>query len=374
MHYQSVLILVISILFSNQCSAQKKLLVENNRSNNKIAVLENARAAHMATRLADGTVLIVGGMQRNGVFYDEVEVFDADINAFVKLKNKTNKKIVSHTATFLKDGRVLIAGGWSNRDKPENTAEVYDAQTQRFAAVGNLKHRRSGHSATLLENGKVLIAGGSDGDGNLIAAEVFNPETNAFESAGTMQSIRNAHSATTLKDGRVLLAGGEKKRGEISSDAELYNPRTNTFTKISAKMNAVRYKHDAVLLAVGSVLIFGGSDNRDLRGRLKSAEIYNPEKEFFSFTNDMNAARFKISETGILLKDGKVLIAGGSEAAEIFNPQTKSFSPVAGSFGRSLHYSSVTLLKDERVLILGGYEFVRSGEPTSTNQAWIFEI
>jgi hypothetical protein len=88
----------------------------------------------------------------------------------------------------------------------------------------------------------------------------------------------------------------------------------------------------------------------------------------------MNAARFKISETGILLKDGKVLIAGGSEAAEIFNPQTKSFSPVAGSFGRSLHYSSVTLLKDERVLILGGYEFVRSGEPTSTNQAWIFEI
>jgi hypothetical protein len=237
-----------------------------------------------------------------------------------------------------------------------------------------MNHRRSGHTATLLENGKVLIAGGSDGSSRLNAAELFNPETNAFESAGTMQSPRNAHSATKLKDGKVLLTGGEITRGEISSDAELYDSRTNAFTRISAKMNTIRYKHDAVLLADGSVLIFGGSDNRDLRGRCKSAEIYNPEKKIFSPTKDMTAARFKISETAILLKNGNVLIAGGNEVAEIYNPQTKSFSLVPGSFGKSLHYGSVTLLKDERVLILGGYEFVSNGEPTSTNQAWIFEI
>jgi N-acetylneuraminic acid mutarotase len=374
MHYQTVLVLIFSVLFTNFCSAQKKPFVESSGRINKIAVLENARAAHTATRLMDGNVLVVGGMQGNGIFFDEVEFFDTNKNAFAKLKNKTSKKIVSHTATLLKDGRVLIAGGWSNRDKPENTAEVYNPKTQSFAVVSNMNHRRSGHTATLLENGKVLISGGSDGSSKLNTAELFNPETSAFESAGTMQSARNAHSATTLKDGKVLLTGGEITRGEISSDAELYDSRTNTFTKISARMNAARYKHDAVLLADGSVLIFGGSDNRDLRGRLKSAEIYNPEKEVFSSTKDMNAARFKISETAILLKNGKVLIAGGNEAAEIFNPQTKSFSLVTGSFGKSLHYGSVTLLKDERVLILGGYEFVSNGEPTSTNQAWIYEI
>jgi hypothetical protein len=121
-------------------------------------------------------------------------------------------------------------------------------------------------------------------------------------------------------------------------------------------------------------LIFGGSDEKDFRGKLKSAEIFDTEKETFMPINDMNFARFKINETAVLLQNGKVLIAGGSEEAEIFNPATKSFEKVSGSLGKSLHYASVTLLKDGRALILGGYEFVKSGEPTSTNQAWIFKI
>jgi hypothetical protein len=139
-------------------------------------------------------------------------------------------------------------------------------------------------------------------------------------------------------------------------------------------MNTIRYKHDAVLLADGNVLIFGGSDQRDRGGKVKSAEIFNPEKQTFTPTNNMNFARFKISETATLLSNGKVLIAGGSETAEIYNPETKSFEQVSGSLGKSLHYASVTLLKDGRALILGGYEFVRGGEPNSTKQAWIFRI
>ena len=374
MHYQSVLIVVISVFFTNVCSALKKQVVESHGSINKIAVLEKARAAHTATRLSDGNVLIVGGMQRNGVFYEEAEIFDSKITAFVKLKSKATRKRVSHTATLLKDGRVLIVGGWADREGPENTAEVYDPQTQGFAAVGNLKHRRSGHSATLLENGRVLIAGGSDGERNLNEAELFDSAANAFQSTGKMRTVRNAHSATKLNDGGVLLTGGEIARGEIAADAEIYNPATNEFAKISARMNAVRYKHDAVLLGDGSVLIFGGSDNRDGRGKLKSAEIYVPEKGIFAAAKDMNSARFKISETAILLKDGRVLIEVGGEEAEVFDPRTKSFAPVAGSFGKSFHYASATLLADERVLILGGYEFIKGGEPTSTNQAWIFQI
>ena len=189
-----------------------------------------------------------------------------------------------------------------------------------------------------------------------------------------MQTVRNVHCATVLKNGKILFTGGEIKRGEITSDAEIFDPKTNEFAKVSAKMNAARYKHDAVLLADGNVLIFGGSDERDMRGRLKSAEIFDPEKGTFTPTGDMNFARFKINETAALLQNGKVLIAGGGQEAEIFDPATKSFSKVSGSLGKSLHYSTVTLLKDGRALILGGYEFVPSGEPTSTNQAWIFKI
>ncbi len=370
MRIQIALLISIFLLFSISCSAQKT----SAENINKIAVLEKARAAHTATRLLNGDVLIVGGMHKNGVFYDEAEVFDPNKNSFTTLKNKMTKKRVSHTATLLKDGRVLIVGGWSNRNAPETSVEIFNPKTREFIAVGNTKFRRSGHSSTLLENGKVLIAGGYDGDKNLIEAELFNPETNKFEFIGKMQTAHNIHSATKLKNGKVLITGGENSNGLVTSDAEIFDPKTNSFTKVSAKMNDVRYKHYAVLLKDGSVLIFGGSDDRDRGGKLKSAEIFDIEKQTFTRTKDMNFARFKISETATLLNNGKVLIAGGNEQAEIFDSKTKSFEKVSGNFGKSLHYSSVTLLKDGRALILGGYEFVTGGEPTSTNQAWIFKI
>ncbi len=374
MRYQLILIVTLLVFSTNVCTSQEKHFAETSGNINEIAPLGNARAAHTATKLADNNVLIIGGMRKDSVLYDDAELFNPNKNSFTNIKNKLTKKRVSHTATLLNDGRVLIVGGWSNHSKPENTAEIYEPKSQKFVAVGNTKFARSGHSSTLLQNGKVLIAGGFNGERNLSEAELFNPETNTFETIGKMQSVRNVHSAATLKDGRILLTGGEIKHGEIASDAEIFDPKTNKFRKVSAKMNHVRYKHDAVLLADGNVLILGGSDEKDMRGKLKSAEIFNTEKEIFTPINDMNFARFKINETAVLLQNGKVLIAGGSEEAEIYNPETKSFEKVSGSLGKSLHYASVTLLKDGRALILGGYEFVKNGEPTSTNQAWIFKI
>lgn len=368
--------LVISMLFfsSAGCFAQETKTTEAFGSIEKIANLNRARAAHSATRLLDGKVVIIGGMERNGVFYDEAEVFDPTKNTFTKLPNKMIKKRVSHSATLLKDGRVLIVGGWSNRKTPENTVEIYDPKTRKFTSIENTKFRRSGHSSTLLENGKVLIAGGNDGSSNLSEAELFDPDTNSFSSIGNMQSPRKLHVATKLEDGRVLFTGGERKRGEIVSDAEIFDPKRERFSTVSSSMNDIRYKHDAVLLSDGNVLIFGGSDERDTRGKLKSAEIFDPEKETFTPTGEMNFARFKIRQTATLLKSGKVLIAGGNEEAEIFDPKTRSFSSVSGNFGKSLHFASVTLLSDGRALILGGYEFIKGGEPTSTKQAWIFRI
>ncbi len=368
MRTQSTLLISLLLLFSISCSAQKT----SAENINKIAKLEKPRAAHTATLLKDGNVLIVGGMHKNGLFYDEVEVFDPKQNSFTILKNRMTKKRVSHTATLLKDGRVLIVGGWSDRHTPEKTAELFEPKSHKFIAIGNTRFARSGHSSTLLQNGKVLIAGGYDGTRNLSEAELFDPATNRFEVIGKMKSGHNIHSATRLKNGEVLITGGENSEGLTTNEVEIFDPATNKFRKISAQMMATRYKHDSVLLADGSVLIFGGSDSRDRAGKLKSAEIFDPLKETFKPTGDMNFARFKIRETGVLLADGNVLIAGGGIEAEIFRPDTNSFESVTGSFGISLHYSSVTLLEDGRALILGGYEFIRGGEPTSTNQAWIF--
>lgn len=46
----------------------------------------------------------------------------------------------------------------------------------------------------------------------------------------------------------------------------------------------------------------------------------------------------------------------------------KSFENVSGDLGKSIHYTFVILLKNGRVFILDGFEFIKGGEPTSTNQ------
>ncbi len=59
-------------------------------------------------------------------------------------------------------------------------------------------------------------------------------------------------------------------------------------------MNVVRYKHAAVRLRDGTVLIVGGSDGRDWQGTYTTAELYDPRTRRFTATGSMHFARFKI--------------------------------------------------------------------------------
>jgi hypothetical protein len=383
MFYQFCLSVVLGIFvsFATNCSAQEKSAgVAGSQATQtygkitEIGKLNEARASHTATRMNDGKILIAGGMERNGVFFDVADIFDPKMNNFARAKNKMSVERVSHTATLLPNGKVLLIGGWSNRDVPEMSAEIYDPKTEKFTAIRNLNRRRSGHTATLLENGKVLITGGFDGKENLSEAEIFDSQNNTFTLIGKMRNARSVHTATKLADGRILLTGGEVNRGQILSSAEIFDPKTNNFS-LTKVMNVVRYKHDSILLADGRVLIFGGSDERDWRGQHKSAEIFDAATNQFTPTGDTNFARFKIDGTAVLLKDGNVFVGGGGEQAEVFNPLTNTFTKTAGEFGIPLHYATVTLVDDERALIVGGYgNGTRETGPISTNRAWIFKL
>jgi hypothetical protein len=72
-----------------------------------------------------------------------------------------------------------------------------------------------------------------------------------------MSTPRSSHSATRLPDGDVLIVGGTSANGQYLASAELYHPRTHSFTKV-ADMPSPRGGHSATLLRTGKVLIAGG--------------------------------------------------------------------------------------------------------------------
>ena len=336
-------------------------------------MMETRRSGHTATPLRNGKVLIAGGMVRNGEFVAEAELYDPTTGKFSPAGQMMSPR-VGHTATLLPDGRVLIAGGSARAYQNVARAEIYDPATGRFNATGSLSTARSDAEAVLLNNGEVLIAGGSSGaDWNRLAsAELYDPATGKFQTTGSMTLPRVSFTMCALRNGHVLVTGGSVAgrypNAQLTASAEIYDPTTREFTPAGG-MRIPRHKHGAVLLDDGRVLVVGGSDNRDWRGKMDSTEIYDPAAGKFRDAGRMSEARFKLTNAIVRLPGGKVLIAGGAGHAEIFDPASLRFSVVAGPEMDGRYFSTATLLSGGRVLLAGGYG--ENVEPSS-NGAWIY--
>ena len=221
--------------------------------------------------------------------------------------------------------------------------------------------RRCCHTATLLPDGRVLIAGEFNG-AYLKGAEIYNPKTSTFTPTGDLTMPRMDHVAALLDNGKVLLAGGVGEGWIFLGSAELYDPATGLFTPTGA-MRVPRESHSVTKLQDGRVLITGGHQGRHADIVIySSAEIYDPATGSFTQTGEMNVPRHK--HDAVLLGDGKVLISGGSDehddlnaylSTEIFDPSQGKFRLAADMPGiRYKHIGTSLLLPDGDALLAGG--------------------
>ena len=97
----------------------------------------------------------------------------------------------AHTATPLPDGSVLSAGGQSNDSTAYyavNSAEVYDTASGTWLQGADLNDGRFGHSATLLLDGTVLVVSGA-GIINATSSEYMTTFINSAERTSKRTSL-----------------------------------------------------------------------------------------------------------------------------------------------------------------------------------------
>lgn len=326
------------------------------------ASLVEARLLHTATLLDPpgcssgtlpaeypcGAVLIAGGETSRGVATGSAELYGPLADQWTDAGAMRFPRF-SHSATLLADGRVLVAGGVVSEQlrgaTPVAVAEIYDPATRQWTSVPPLVPPRANHSATLLANGKVLVAGGLTGlkaesgvtsvqTTSLVA--LFDPRSNSWESTGALAVARFDHSATLLEGpacsrapamcGKVLVAGGDAGAPSWETSAELYDVASGTWSATQSLLDDPRSGHTATLLPNGTVLLAGGGPRFPAAPRQaipRSASVFDPATSQWKPTSAMDSRRG--GHTSTLLSDGSVLAAGGYKAlleGEIFTTGT----------------------------------------------------
>lgn len=182
------------------------------------------------------------------------------------------------------------------------------------------------------------------------------------------------YAVTRLNDGRLFISGGaeDKNRAPKFSKEDflkylkntwLFDPKTK---KISQGPNLLhpRVNHKSTLLKDGRVLIAGGGKTTSERTLLRDCEIYDPKNNTIQSIGLLNKPRQYHS--ALLLKNGKVLFTGGStdvgfsdsdghltSTIEVFDPITTKFTLV-GQMHFARQRHYALPIGESGAIILGG--------------------
>lgn len=301
--------------------------------------LPDGRGGHTATRLNDGSILVLGGSSRYGTpARVDGALLPPNAAQFRPMLQEMQVARVGHTATALPDGRVLIVGGSrhslvSTVEDLVETVEIFDPLTERFTAIpfSGAPIRRAYHTAVLRPDSDEIILDlfGGEGDiqytpssllgtrSDIRSFELRNDSLVALSPApGPNLGFSFAgHTQTSLQGGRagkMLIAGTRNGEGTNRSFGAIveYGIPNGLLPRTIGPMIVPRTDHAAERLASGRVLVFGGREGPPSTA-IRDPEIYVEEAErFFRFSQSTGSAR-RFGLTATKFPVHRILFLGG---------------------------------------------------------------
>lgn len=316
-----------------------------------------------------------------------------------------NWPLVAVHTVLLPTGKIAMWDAW---EYGTTTAKVWDPQTNTFTEA-SIADQLFCSAHAMLADGKFLVSGGHNGGENGIkSAYTFSPQSQSWTKLPNMHAARWYATDTTLGDGRVLALSGQITPNVWNDTPEIYDPNANSWTALATDTSSMHDKqyHLPFLLPNGTIYSFAVSqgtthilnianqtwtDSMSIPMRFGSAAMFRPGKILYTggsnsykgsqsqpnaYVLDMNQQNPNFRQVAsmaypryehnlTILPDGKVLAIGGSDIldqqsqtgikpAEIWDPDTETWTTVASMRDLRMYHSTALLLPDGRVLSAGG--------------------
>jgi len=323
----------------------------------------------------DGKILTFGtdelGRQGAQFLYD---VWNPDLgtgaNAHNTLINTLGVDSFCSAAIVLPEsGNILMSGG-DNRPLGQvgmgiKDSPIFNTASETLTQAAEMSSARWYPTATTLANGDILLNGGRDGVGRPVSTpEVYSPASNTWRSLLGVSQVGYGYiypRQWVAPDGRVFGYSTSKNMYYIKAEG-------NGQLQYRGKIPVVGGidSSTAVMYQPGKILHVGGPGlNAQNAPHHNSAHIIDINDSYPVVTETADPQQpGRILVNSVVLPNGKVMIVGGSgkwnalsdvaTQPEIWDPTDGSWSLMEPSSTARLYHSTALLLKDGRVLVAGG--------------------
>jgi N-acetylneuraminic acid mutarotase len=302
--------------------------------------MTTARAGHTATLLDDGRVLVVGGTApaRDGSArldaLDSAEVFEPKTNTW-RLVGPLAEARNGHTATKLADGSVLVVGGARPVHQHLASVERFDPSRETFSKAASLSLGRWLHEAVRLGDGSVVVVGGRSNQVAtasgptprpglpLDAVERFEPDAGVWAPLPSLTEPRQRTAVVSL--GRRVVVFGGQTTTMSTNYVEWWEGPAAEWVQAPTHLSVPIAGHTATALPSGDVLLVGGEPPQAVDTVRVQRWVASSQR--WCLAGALRTARKSHAATA--LKDGTVLVSGGTSAG-LAEASTERWMPEKG--------------------------------------------